>query len=126
MTLLIRNGRVLDPAAGVDEVQDLLITEGRIARTGKGLTAPAGARTVTFVLHRRLFRYPDTRTIVGRGRDDRRDDDRKLLSLEGRFRFGFRRILNFGNRLGRPALRDGTADGMMALPHRFGRWRFLQ
>jgi len=46
MTLLIRNGRVLDPAAGVDEVQDLLITEGRIARTGKGLTAPAGARTV--------------------------------------------------------------------------------
>ncbi|PYO28388.1 MAG: dihydroorotase, partial [Candidatus Rokuibacteriota bacterium] len=40
------NGRVLDPAAGVDEVQDLLITEGRIARTGKGLTAPAGARTV--------------------------------------------------------------------------------
>jgi dihydroorotase len=46
MTLLIRNGRVLDPAAGVDEVQDLLITEGRIARTGKGLTAPAGAQTV--------------------------------------------------------------------------------
>jgi len=46
MTLLIRNGRVLDPAAGVDEVQDLLITEGRIARTGKGLTALAGARTV--------------------------------------------------------------------------------
>ena len=46
MNLLIRNGRVLDPAAGVDEVQDLLITEGRIARTGKGLTAPAGARTV--------------------------------------------------------------------------------
>ena len=46
MNLLIRNGRVLDPAAGVDEVQDLLITEGRIARTGKGLKAPTGARTV--------------------------------------------------------------------------------
>ncbi len=46
MSLLIRNGRVLDPAAGVDEVQDLLITEGRIARTGKALKAPTGARTV--------------------------------------------------------------------------------
>jgi len=46
MSLLIRNGRVLDPAAGVDEVQDLLITEGRIARIGKGLKAPTGARTV--------------------------------------------------------------------------------
>ena len=46
MNLLIRNGRVLAPAAGVDEIQDLLITEGRIARTGKALKAPTGARTV--------------------------------------------------------------------------------
>ena len=46
MNLLIKNGRVLDPAAGVDEVQDLLIAEGRIARSGKGLKAPADVRTV--------------------------------------------------------------------------------
>ena len=45
MNLLIRNGRVLDPAAGVDLVQDLLITDGRIARSGRRLTAP-GVETV--------------------------------------------------------------------------------
>jgi len=45
MNLLIRNGRVLDPAVGIDLVQDLLITEGRIARAGRRLTA-AGVETV--------------------------------------------------------------------------------
>jgi dihydroorotase len=46
MNLLIKNGRVLDPGAGVDEVQDLLITDGRIARSGKGLSPPADGETV--------------------------------------------------------------------------------
>ena len=46
MNLLITNGRVLDPAAGVDDMQDLLIAEGRIARSGKGLAAPADVRVV--------------------------------------------------------------------------------
>jgi len=46
MNLLIKNGRVLDPASAVDLIQDLLIAEGRIARSGKGLNAPAGVRTV--------------------------------------------------------------------------------
>ena len=46
MNLLIKNGRVLDPAAGVDAVHDLLITEGRIARSGKALKAPADAQTI--------------------------------------------------------------------------------
>jgi len=46
MNLLIKNGRVLDPAAGVDLIQDLLIAEGRIARAGNGLKAPADVRTV--------------------------------------------------------------------------------
>jgi dihydroorotase len=46
MNLLIKNGRVLDPAAGVDAIQDLLITEGRIARSGKGLEAHADVHTV--------------------------------------------------------------------------------
>jgi dihydroorotase len=46
MNLLIKNGRVLDPASGVDLIQDLLIAEGRIARSGKELKAPADVRTV--------------------------------------------------------------------------------
>ena len=46
MNLLIKNGRVLDPASGVDLIQDLLIAEGRIARSGQGLKAPADVRTV--------------------------------------------------------------------------------
>ena len=46
MNLLIKNGRVLDPAAGVDAVQDLLVTDGRIARSGKDLPAPIGGETV--------------------------------------------------------------------------------
>jgi dihydroorotase len=46
MNLLIRNGRVLDPAMGLDETGDLLVAEGRIARSGKHLAAPAGARIV--------------------------------------------------------------------------------
>jgi dihydroorotase len=46
MNLVIKNGRVLDPAAGVDEIQDLLIAEGRMARSGKGLKAPADVQTV--------------------------------------------------------------------------------
>ncbi len=37
--LLIRNGRVLDPANGIDEATDLYVTEGRIAALG---SAPAG------------------------------------------------------------------------------------
>jgi dihydroorotase len=46
MNLLIRNGRVLDPVTGVDAIQDLLIAEGRIARSGKGLEASAEASVV--------------------------------------------------------------------------------
>jgi dihydroorotase len=46
MNLLIANGRVLDPANGVDGVQDLLVTGGRIAKLGRGLKAPNGTATV--------------------------------------------------------------------------------
>jgi dihydroorotase len=42
--LLIRNGRVVDPANSVDAVQDVLITGDRIERLGAGL--PAGDATV--------------------------------------------------------------------------------
>jgi dihydroorotase len=43
MTLLIRGGRVIDPAGSVDAVQDVLIEDGKIARVGARLAAPAGA-----------------------------------------------------------------------------------
>jgi dihydroorotase len=44
--LLIKNGRVLDPASGVDAVLDVLVADGRIARVGRALAAPAGADAV--------------------------------------------------------------------------------
>jgi dihydroorotase len=41
MTLLIRGGRVIDPAASIDAVHDVLIDDGKIARVGASLPAPA-------------------------------------------------------------------------------------
>ena len=38
--LLIRKGRVIDPASGRDEIADLLIDEGRLVRIGASLDAP--------------------------------------------------------------------------------------
>ncbi len=46
MSLLITGGRVLDPASGVDGVQDVLIVDGRIERLGRDLAAPADAAVV--------------------------------------------------------------------------------
>ena len=46
MSLLIKGGRVLDPANGVDAVEDLLIQDGKIARLGKGLEAPDGTPVI--------------------------------------------------------------------------------
>ena len=36
--LLIRGGRVIDPANGVDKVADVLIADGKIAAVGENLT----------------------------------------------------------------------------------------
>ncbi|MGH7356807.1 MAG: dihydroorotase [Candidatus Rokuibacteriota bacterium] len=44
MSLLIRNGRVLDPASSVDGVQDVLVADGRIERVGAGLQPSGGAQ----------------------------------------------------------------------------------
>ncbi len=44
MSLLIRQGRVVDPASGTDAVLDVLVADGRIAQVGRGLAAPEGAR----------------------------------------------------------------------------------
>lgn len=41
--LLIKNGRVVDPANGRDGVMDIAIEDGRIARVGEGLEGPARA-----------------------------------------------------------------------------------
>jgi len=46
MTLLLRGGRVLDPASSVDRTADLLVEEGRIVRVEPGILAPAGARVI--------------------------------------------------------------------------------
>jgi dihydroorotase len=37
MSLLIKGGRVIDPAQGVDEILDILVKDGRINALGKGL-----------------------------------------------------------------------------------------
>lgn len=41
MTLLIRNGRLVDPATGVDALLDILIADGRIAEVGPKIVAVA-------------------------------------------------------------------------------------
>lgn len=46
MSLLVKGGRVLDPASGTDAVQDLLIDGGKVARLGPRLKAPEGAEVV--------------------------------------------------------------------------------
>jgi len=46
MSLLLKGGRVVDPAGGLDGVQDVLVTDGTIARLGRGLKAPEGAQVV--------------------------------------------------------------------------------
>jgi dihydroorotase len=43
MSLLIRHGRVVDPANSVDAVQDVLVRDGRVERIGSDLPAPDGA-----------------------------------------------------------------------------------
>ncbi len=45
-TILIQNGRVVDPANKIDEVLDVLVENGRVSKVGKKLAAPAGAQTI--------------------------------------------------------------------------------
>ena len=46
MNLLIRNGRVVDPASGTDAVQDIWVADGRIHKVGRSLKAPADVAVV--------------------------------------------------------------------------------
>ncbi|MBY6276261.1 dihydroorotase [Symbiobacterium thermophilum] len=45
-SLLIRGGRLLDPANEVDRVADLLVADGRIRAIGEGLPVPPGATVI--------------------------------------------------------------------------------
>ena len=45
-TMIVRNGRVVDPANGIDAVQDVLIIRGAIAQVGPTLEAPQGATVI--------------------------------------------------------------------------------
>ena len=42
MALLLRGGRVVDPAVGLDEVADIVVRDGRIVEIGKDLSIPKG------------------------------------------------------------------------------------
>jgi dihydroorotase len=46
MNLLIRNGRVIDPANALDGWADVLILDGVVSQVGPGLAAPPGTPTV--------------------------------------------------------------------------------
>ncbi len=39
MKLLLKNGRVVDPSAGIDKKLDLLIEDGKVSRLGKQVRA---------------------------------------------------------------------------------------
>ena len=44
--MLLRNGRVIDPASGLDERADVLVRDGRIHSVAKGLAAEPGTRVM--------------------------------------------------------------------------------
>jgi dihydroorotase len=44
--LLIKNGHVIDPSSGLDDVADVLIEDGVVRHVGPELSAPAGARVM--------------------------------------------------------------------------------
>jgi len=46
MNLLIKEGRVIDPSQGLDEVLDLVVENGLVKEIGKRLSAPSGAETI--------------------------------------------------------------------------------
>jgi dihydroorotase len=44
--LLLRGGRVIDPSRGIDDKQDLLLADGRVAEVGRRLQVPRGVEVV--------------------------------------------------------------------------------
>jgi dihydroorotase len=46
MNLLIKGGRVVDPAQNLDDTLDLVVEDGKVKEIGKGLSAPKGGETI--------------------------------------------------------------------------------
>src|ERR671926_454149 len=44
--LVFRGGRVIDPAAGADEIAEVVLDGGKVVAVGADLPAPAGARVI--------------------------------------------------------------------------------
>jgi dihydroorotase len=44
--ILIKGGRIIDPARGIDETADLLITGGKISVMGRDIKSPSGAKVL--------------------------------------------------------------------------------
>jgi len=40
VALLLKNGRVVDPSVGIDEVADIVIRDGVVVEIGRDLTIP--------------------------------------------------------------------------------------
>ncbi|MDH5676465.1 MAG: dihydroorotase [Myxococcales bacterium] len=57
--LIVRGGRVIDPSSGVDEIADVVIEAGRIARVGRGAAAGLEASAPG---------HPDVRVVEAAGR----------------------------------------------------------
>lgn len=73
MRLLVKGGRVLDPASGLDEVLDILVEDGKIARLGASLSDTG----VSVLDARGLVVVPglvDVRCYVGAPRREDRED----------------------------------------------------
>jgi len=45
LELILRDGRVIDPSQGLDDVMDVAFTDGRVVAVGKGLKAGANTQT---------------------------------------------------------------------------------
>ena len=57
MTILIKNGRVIDPATGTDEELDILIQDGIIVKREKGCKEKADEKIDACTLERpRIYR----------------------------------------------------------------------
>src|SRR5437667_2757462 len=100
------------------------LTRANARSRARSCTA-ACAGAVAFVFRRGLIQHSDARTIVGRRGDDRGDDDWKLLRLQRRLGFGFRRLLSRSDWLRLATLGHGAADRAAAFPHCLRRRCFL-
>jgi len=49
MPIVIRNGRVIDPASNTDRVADVLIVDGRIAGVAPNLSSPKASSARSMV-----------------------------------------------------------------------------